>query len=192
MLGPGATNLRQPESIRLQGLNHLEPTELGVGEASETYGSGIAAGEDKFTLLKLLMLDPEELRDADNPQGYEVIQQAVDKTKTRYTGVEAVAEYIKRLWADASQGVKAYLALAGQLQPEDVETRFVFGVPALWKPEATEKMRLAIARSGILAFGRSLAADLRFVDEPVAAAMAVIPNMARLGRVEVRVPFPPL
>jgi hypothetical protein len=173
-------------------VNHLEPTELGNGKASETYGSGIAADEDKFTLLKLLMLDPEELCDPDHPQGYKVIQQAVEKTNTRYTGIDAVAEYIKRLWADGSQGVREYLEQVGQLQPKDVETLFVFGVPAVWKPRATENVRVAIARSGILAFGRRLAANLMFIDEPVAAALAVIPDMVRRGSVQVCVPFFPL
>jgi hypothetical protein len=188
---PGTTNPQPPKSIKLQGReNHLEPTELGIGEDSNTYGSGIATGEDRLTLLKLSVMDPNELRDLDHPVRHPRIQQALDKNKNHGSEIDALGEYIKRLWTDGSRLVKDDLLDFGDFRPEDVKTRFVLGVPAIWGQESINRMEEAIITSGILAFGGGEDAKLDFVLEPVAAAMATIPGVARDKRPKVRVPSP--
>ncbi|KAH6851205.1 hypothetical protein B0I37DRAFT_353569 [Chaetomium sp. MPI-CAGE-AT-0009] len=173
-----------PTSIKLQGGgNHLEPTELGIGMNSKTYGTGIAPGEGKLTLLKLSMTDLEECpwrHEHLEPHAHDMIRQELGKIGTRYGfKPQAMAEYIKRLWADGRQNVVAYLRTFDNHRPGDVTARFVFGVPAIWDHQTIVKMREAIERSGILAFGRHQPAALDFVREPVAAAMAVLRNVAR-------------
>ncbi|KAH6613390.1 hypothetical protein F5144DRAFT_661501 [Chaetomium tenue] len=190
LLDPGATsNPQEPKLIRLRGGTNeeppldLEPTELGIGEAGYTYGRGITDDEDKFTLMKLSMLSPVELCDQHHPQGHEVIRLPLDKI-ARHPEIDAMAEYIKCLWDDGSSRVEDYLS-DNQLQSHQVEARFIFGIPAVWKQDATNKMREAIKKSDILAFGCRLPAALDFVAEPVAAALAALPEVVRGERLKV-------
>ncbi|KAK3297943.1 uncharacterized protein B0H64DRAFT_134495 [Chaetomium fimeti] len=181
LLQPGATNPCQPTSIRLHGNTHeLEPTELGV--KSQTYGSDIGANETRLTLLKLSMTDPKDcpwvLKDLES-HDRGMIQRELNRIMTLYPETDAITEYINRLWVDGSQGVRKYLSTFNDLQPSGVEARFVFGVPAIWKQQTIREMRKAIGKSGILAFGRRQPAALDFVQEPEAAAMAVIPGVAQ-------------
>ena len=167
----------------------MEPTELGIGVDSETYGRGIAADEDRLTLLKLWAMDPTELHDLLGPGRHGIIQQTLEENANHGSEIDALAAYIKRLWADGFKGVEDFLP--GLIGLQFVETRFIFGVPAIWKQGSIDRMEQAIDRSGILAADGGERATLDFVHEPLAAAMAIIPDIPRGERPQVRVRSPP-
>jgi hypothetical protein len=93
------------------------------------------------------------------------------------TGVEVVAEYIRRFWADARRDLTRKLASMG-LSPDTMNVHFAFSVPAVWQEDAVVRMREAVEASGVrLTSGAP--ADIDFVLEPEAAAIAVLPRQQR-------------
>ncbi|KAH6632292.1 hypothetical protein F5144DRAFT_533690 [Chaetomium tenue] len=89
-----------------------------------------------------------------------------------WTGARAVTKYLDCLWADASYRIRTQLAGRNIPFPSDEDVFFMFTTPAVWSEETVSRMRKSIEESTILHPGASLG----HIDEPEAAALAVIPG----------------
>jgi hypothetical protein len=164
--------------IRFQnGTSDLEPSELGVSNRLESYGNGIDATEEKLSLLKLSLLHPDDLpRNPNHLDRVEDIQGVLTKIHAKnITGVQALAEYVRRLWADGCSDLTQSLARQG-LNAKNMNVRFVVGVPAVWQDDTVIRMRQAVEGSGVL-FTNGKLATADFVPEPELAAMALLPRL---------------
>jgi hypothetical protein len=95
-------------------------------------------------------------------------------------GIDAVAEYIRRLWICIGNALDySLLPLCGPT-PDSIDVRFAFGIPAVWQMDAIDRMKKAIEDSGILCLGGGRLASLDFVLEPEAAAVALLPRLLEL------------
>jgi hypothetical protein len=155
----------------------LQPSVLGV---TGSWGHGVAANEDKFTLFKLTLLHPDDLRQSyrETPEHLAAVQDALYKIDAaNKLGIDVVKEYLSRLWAAAKPILLGKLAEEG-LDFGDVDVRFVFGIPAVWDDQARSRMKKAIESSGLLASPGRPPAPFAFLPEPEAAAIALLPRLA--------------
>lgn len=160
---------------------------MGNTGRQDSWGSGIAAGEDKFTLFKLSLLHPDALRQGDqqHPERLATVRHAFAKLEAAGRGgVDVVSDYLRRLWAAAGNQIHAEMRVR-ELEPADIDIRFVFGIPAVWGEDAVSRMKEAINNSCLLQLPGRLPASLSFIAEPEAAAIAVLPQMARGGGLKV-------
>jgi hypothetical protein len=169
--------------IRLRdGHLDLELSTLGTSGRPGSWGTGIAADEDKLTLLKLALLHYDNLlRDHQQyPARPATAREAISQLSAAgKTSIEAVAQYLACLWADAQPHLSLLLQQQ-RLGPEDVHVRFVFGIPAVWDDSTVMRMKEAITQSRICAIdGIPLPASMSFIAEPEAAAIAMIPGLAQ-------------
>jgi hypothetical protein len=161
----------------------LEPSELGVGASSGKWGSAIPEGGEKLTLLKLSLLHPVDLpRCSEHPEHLAEVEKAVSKVNNDCK--DAVAKYIKHLWADSSASLRKSLEKKG-LDLNDLDIQFMFTIPAVWHEDALARMKSAVESSDVLSFaGKS--ASVEYIPEPEAAARAVIPDLLKKHPLEVR------
>ncbi|KAL2016811.1 hypothetical protein VTK56DRAFT_2980 [Thermocarpiscus australiensis] len=142
--------------------------------------NGIAAGEDKFTLFKLKLLHGDDIFQSyhQTPEQLAAVRDALGRIDIAgRTGINVVAEYLRRLWAYAGVSLSCILTSNG-LGLSDVDVRFVFGIPAVWGEDTALRMKKAIEDSGLLELRDRPPAPLDFIAEPKAAAIATIPRLA--------------
>ncbi len=167
----------------------MEPSALGNTDRLGSWGSGITEDEDKLTLFKLSLPHPDDLRKIDHqhPERLAVVRNAFSKLDALgKSGVDIVAEYLRRLWAAKKNKVfeeihRRGLTLAG------IEIRFVFGIPAVWREDAYSRMKDAVNKSNVLQLPGRLPASVSFIAEPEAAAIAALPRAVQSGRLKVRI-----
>ncbi len=155
---------------------------------------GIAWGDEvkpddptRLALLKLALLHPDAIRSAnpEYPGRIAAVRSDVDRIGAAgKTAPEAVAQYIGCLLPDLVGQISDAVADRG-LQPADVSLRFVFGIPAVWGNDAVARMREAIEASGILMLA-GCPAPMDLIAEPEAAAIALVPEIARSHALQVR------
>jgi molecular chaperone DnaK (HSP70) len=92
---------------------------------------------------------------------------------------EVIADYLRFLW----EHVKGVIERSKtKLVADTTPFQVVLTVPAIWKADATQIMRNAAARAGILAVRASgLETVLHTVPEPEAAALATYADLAGPG-----------
>ncbi|KAK3305068.1 uncharacterized protein B0T15DRAFT_188117 [Chaetomium strumarium] len=177
LLGPNEAVSSAVEILFGNKRKNLVPSALGV---NGNWGNDIAAGEDKFTLFKLQLLHADDLLQSyrQTPEQLAFVRDALGKIEiASKTGVDVVAEYLRRLWASAADSLSRILRRKG-LSLSDVDVRFVFGIPAVWRVGTRSRMEEAIQHSGLLELGDRPPAPLDFIAEPEAAAIATFPRLA--------------
>lgn len=180
LLGSPAADL---QSTVLGGSGSGSDDELGWGDA-------VAADDPaRLALLKLALLHLDTIRSAnpEYPAHIAAVMEEMDRIGSAgKTGPGAVAEYVGHLRAGLIAHLKDVMAAAG-LRPADVSLRFVFGIPAVWGGDAVARMREAVEASGILMLDHhGCPAPMDFIAEPEAAALALVPEIARSHALQVR------
>ena len=170
----------------------MQPTVLGSGGGGgPAWGNQIAADNvAKLALVKLALLHPDTIQSAnpEYPGHIATVKAEIDKISAAgKTGPMAVAEYLACLRPDLTHQVQEAMEAFG-LRPADVSVRFVFGIPAVWGNDAMARMREAIEASGILTLADGRPAPMDFIAEPGAAALALVPKIARSSALQVRCP----
>jgi hypothetical protein len=160
----------------------LQPTVLGRIQQNDNWGTGVESTDDRLTLLKFALLDDELQGDPQHPEHIRAVRQELYKIGAAgYDGVTVLAEYMRRMWLSAGDQIESDIAARFRGQPVKLTAGFVFGIPAVWGERTTERMEQAITMSGI-------ANHATFVDlmlEPEAAALAVLPRVAKQASLEV-------
>ncbi|KAK4234783.1 hypothetical protein C8A03DRAFT_37410 [Achaetomium macrosporum] len=133
-------------------------------------------------------------RNPNHPERLAAVRGVLDKIHAATffpSGVDAVAEYIKRLWADVSEFLTKTLKGISTLDFDPWNVRFVFGVRAVWQEDAVLRMKQAIEKSRILSLSGGRLASFDFVPEPEAAAIAVLPQLLQHRDLKLCRPSPP-
>ncbi|KAJ4406589.1 hypothetical protein N0V91_004532 [Didymella pomorum] len=151
-----------------------EPSAQIGDDYGPQYTWGYGVGDDEAVeWFKLLLLDDADMDDKqrNSPQ---IRKAKALLRKANKTPVQAVADYLRLLWAHAIANIeKAF----GEAALEGLPYQVVCTVPAVWTTKAVNMMREAAKRAGILE--RRLAGEtvLRFVSEPEAAALATFEDL---------------
>lgn len=196
MVGPGELAV-SPRHVLLGSSpgSFLQATVLGSPGGGA--GGGPAWGDEvtaddvaRLSLLKLALLHPDAIQSAnpEHPGRTATVRAEIDKIwATGKTGPGAIAEYIGRLLPDMVAQIQDYIGAFG-LRLADLNVRFVFGIPAVWGNDAIARLRDAVEDSGILRLLDGRPAPMDFITEPEAAAMALVPGIARSHALQVRCP----
>lgn len=87
------------------------------------------------------------------------------------------------MWADAKR-VLDEQARTRRIAAEDVDFCFMFGSPAVWVEETITQMTRAIEESKMTHVDGEVA-SWKFIDEPEAAALALVPDMVKEHKLKV-------
>ncbi|KAK3294349.1 uncharacterized protein B0H64DRAFT_475826 [Chaetomium fimeti] len=155
----------------------MQPSTLSAIKRDDgpgSWGTGIAARTPTLRLFKLALLHTDDLvLENELPDSIAFVNQSISEIRhASWTGTEAVTTYLKRLWADADRRIKDELQEKNVAVAEE-DMCFLFTNPAVWSDETVSRMKKAIEASNVVR------ADARcgFMDEPKAAALAVIPQL---------------
>ncbi|OCL12175.1 actin-like ATPase domain-containing protein [Glonium stellatum] len=145
------------------------PTTILYKNGLCTWGYDISLEEEPIQWFKLLLVDEADLQD--DICACEQVQQA-RKVLRRHnkSEIDVVADYLRMLWKHSTEEIKKARGKAGV---EGLPCRVVITIPAIWKPNAQERMREAAKRAGILS-SPFREADLQLVYEPEAGALSVL------------------
>lgn len=134
------------------------------------YGIGEAEAAEWF---KLLLLDEGDMDDQqrESPQ---IKRARFLLQKAGKSPVQAVADYLRLLWAHAIQNIEKDF---GEATVEGLPFRVVLTVPAVWTQRAVNRMRQAAKDAGILWHRLAGETTLHFVSEPEAAALATFDDL---------------
>ena len=137
-----------------------------------TWGYGV--GEDEAVeWFKLLLLDDLDM-DEKQRNSAQINKAKNLLKKANKTPVQAVADYLRLLWA---HGVSSIEKAFGEAALEGLPYQVVCTVPAVWTNKAVNKMREAAKGAGILKHRDAGETVLRFVSEPEAAALATFEDL---------------
>lgn len=160
------------------------PSTLNVGpNVGPNVLHSIPSNATTLKLLKLSLPHEEDLPDhPDHVENLDQVRQAIRMIRhTGMKGVEAVAEYLRRLWKDCQCDI---IENAMPVMLEDMAVRIVFTIPASWGEDAICRTRHAVEASGILKIGRGPAA-MEFLTETEAAALAILPQFVNSTSCEI-------
>lgn len=148
---------------------HLQPTVLA--KQGNRWGTDVRPDDDKFTLLKLALLD-DELEG--EPQHVRAVQQELYKIAAAGSdGLTVLSDYMRMMWADARIKIEKAVAERLRGQKASLKSSLVFSIPAVWSERSTERMQQVIDKSGI-ATGATFEG---LVLEPEAASLAILPTL---------------
>ncbi|KAI8633026.1 hypothetical protein F5Y19DRAFT_416205 [Xylariaceae sp. FL1651] len=157
------------------------PTSIYYGPDKTTWGYSTPLGVESIQWFKLLLVNEDDLADhlKDSPHLARTRQLLKGMRKTE---VEIIGDYLKYLWDHVLENVRRSIGTRIMSKtPFHVELT----IPAIWKPYAVAKMRLAATRAGILANRPCGQTTLSFITEPEAAALATLSDMRRRPDIEV-------
>jgi hypothetical protein len=141
------------------------------GSLAWGYGIGEAEAVEWFKLL----LDEEDMDDHQR-ESAQIIRAKRLVQNANKTLVQAVADYLRLLWAHAIQNITKDF---GEETVEGLPFQVVITVPAVWTTRAVNRMRQAAMEADILTSSHRLAGEttLHFVSEPEAAALATFEDL---------------
>ncbi|KAF2726578.1 hypothetical protein EJ04DRAFT_517742 [Polyplosphaeria fusca] len=137
-----------------------------------SWGYGISDGE-AVEWFKLLLLDEGDL-DESHMNSLQIRRARQLLLRARKTPVEAVADYLRLLWAHALKSIEREF---GEIALEGLPFNVVLTVPAVWTTKAVNRMRAAANSAGILDDRLAGQTTLHFVSEPEAAALATFDDL---------------
>jgi hypothetical protein len=137
-----------------------------------TWGYGINDTE-AIEWFKLLLLDEKDM-DKKTRKSPQIKKAQSLLQKAGKSPVQAVADYLRLLWAHAIENIGRDF---GEATIEGLPFRVVLTVPAVWTQQAVSRMRQAAKRAGILSHRTVGETTLHFVSEPEAAALATFEDL---------------
>ncbi|KAK3987599.1 hypothetical protein QBC44DRAFT_383103 [Cladorrhinum sp. PSN332] len=142
------------------------------------WGMGcLSADTNPIRWLKLLLLDESELTDdfGTSKEFGDSRKRLNENKQYGFLGaVGLIARFLEKIWSHTLQMIEEDLGHAINLP-----LKVAMGVPAMWKPEARERLRRAAILAGITdtrydAKGIAYATTLRFLEEAEAAATSTL------------------
>jgi hypothetical protein len=184
LLGPAEDTDKPPDSIQLhETRDALQPSILGITDDDDddlnNWGTGVKDKTPAFSLFKLSLIHVHDLpQNTELPDSIRFVRQIIDEmTDMGKTGTGVVAKYLACLWADAKRVLDEQVRIR-QIDAGDIDFCFMFGSPAVWLDETTIRMKRAIEESR-MTFVDGKLAPWEFIDEPEAAALAVVPPLVK-------------
>jgi hypothetical protein len=187
LLGPAEDPDKPPNSIQLHDAREaLQSSILGINDDDDdddddlsNWGTGVDDETPAVSLFKLSLIHVLGLpRNTELPDSIGFVRHIIDEMADMgKSGVDVVAKYLACLWADAKRVLDEQVRNR-QIAAGDIDFCFMFGKPAVWLDETTNRMKRAIEESGMTFVGKELA-PWEFFDEPEAAALAVVPQLVK-------------
>lgn len=156
----------------------MQPSKISASPNSTGWGNGIVAGEKSLELLKLSLLHEDKIyRHSFHRGRLDRVKKAIEARRDAgLSGVEACAEYLRRVWSSCQIEIGLAMQAKHRLQFTDVSVCFVFGVPAAWDDYTISRMKEAVCTSGVLNVGGKIA-KMETITEPEAAATTILPQL---------------
>lgn len=150
------------------------------------WGYDVPLDEEPIRWFKLLLVSEEDL--SPDLQKSAQIKRARELVRVREQDpIDVVADYLRLLWAHALEDIvrdRGKSALAGS------PFKVWITVPAIWEPDARERMLKAAEKAGITQRRAIGPTTVDFVAEPEAAALSVLDEY--YGRPDIKVCSRPL
>ncbi|RYO80914.1 hypothetical protein DL766_009145 [Monosporascus sp. MC13-8B] len=148
------------------------PTKIIYGDDSQiTWGYEVSDGEEPIDLIKLLLLPESELRTYLQGQDAATVERSRDKiTSLGKTVTSVIQDYLRELWKYSLGQIKASIGQRSETLPLHV----ILTVPAIWSEVARQNMLHVAKQAGICDDRACGKTRVELVDEPQAAATAVL------------------
>lgn len=182
---PDRNGSLDPQRIRVvtdwtgrQGYAKVPTKILYSAESEPKCGHEIPETSDPLQWFKLLLVREEELPEDMRDSGHiKKVKDARKRLEIEKKSIEdVVADYLRFLWNHTTAAIEASETQAVvRATPYVVVLTF----PAIWKPDAVQRMRDAAKKAGILEpRGRAGETELYTVEEPEAAALATYADLS--------------
>ncbi|RYP50152.1 hypothetical protein DL768_004269 [Monosporascus sp. mg162] len=148
------------------------PTKLLYGDDGQIiWGYEVPDGKEPIDLIKLLLLPENEFKTCLRGQDATAIERSRDKiTSLGKTVTSVIQDYLRELWKYSLEQIKASIGERLETLPLHV----ILTVPAIWSEVARQSMLHVAKQAGICDDRACGKTRVELVDEPQAAATAVL------------------